>query len=57
MNAVSGLSVTVTGLIEGNEYEFRVIAENEAGLSAPSASSKLTKVTKSYFIFHLNIKH
>ena len=50
MNAVSGLSVTVTGLIEGNEYEFRVVAENEAGHSAPSANTKLTKVKKSSFL-------
>lgn len=49
---MSALSVTVTGLIEGNEYEFRVIAENEAGLSAPSANTKLTKANLFKFIIN-----
>lgn len=33
-------SGVVHGLIEGNDYQFRVIAVNKAGQSAPSDSSK-----------------
>jgi len=29
---------TVTGLSDGQKYSFRVFAENEAGLSRPSAT-------------------
>lgn len=30
----------INGLVEGNDYQFRVIAVNEAGLSPPSDASK-----------------
>ncbi|XP_063069289.1 titin-like [Engraulis encrasicolus] len=35
-HAVSELRLRVTGLIEGHSYEFRVSAENEAGVGEPS---------------------
>ena len=41
--ATSELQATVDGLKEGVEYEFRVTAENRAGNSQASASSKPAK--------------
>ncbi|KAJ8352204.1 hypothetical protein SKAU_G00236800 [Synaphobranchus kaupii] len=40
---VPGLSYTLTGLTEGMEYQFRVRAENVAGVSDPSRSTPLIK--------------
>lgn len=33
-------TASIHGLIEGNEYQFRVIAVNKGGQSAPSDASK-----------------
>jgi hypothetical protein len=41
---------TVPSLVEDHAYEFRVIAENEAGKGIPSEASKLTKVKTNLFI-------
>lgn len=40
-------SFTVPNLIEDKEYEFRVFAENEAGLSAPAQTSAIRVSYKS----------
>lgn len=42
-NLVPGFSYVVTGLKEDTEYQFRVRAENAAGVSEPSRSSQLIK--------------
>jgi hypothetical protein len=42
---------TVPSLIEDRAYEFRVIAENEAGKGTPSEPTILTKVKKKSFFF------
>ncbi|XP_030613936.1 titin-like, partial [Archocentrus centrarchus] len=42
-NLVPGFSYVVTGLKEDMEYQFRVRAENAAGVSEPSRSSQLIK--------------
>lgn len=39
------LSYTVKGLKAGKEYQFRVRAENAAGISEPSRSTPLVKAT------------
>lgn len=39
------LSYTVKGLKTGKEYQFRVRAENAAGISDPSRSTPLVKIT------------
>ena len=38
--ATAELTLTVANLIESNEYEFRVSAENKAGVGPPSSPSK-----------------
>lgn len=47
---VYDLRVKATGLHEGCEYEFRVFAENAAGLSEPSAPSALTMAEDPMFL-------
>lgn len=42
---VKDLQFKATGLVVGHEYEFRIIAENAAGLSVPSVSSPFYKAT------------
>uniref|UniRef100_A0AAR2K1H9 Titin n=1 Tax=Pygocentrus nattereri TaxID=42514 RepID=A0AAR2K1H9_PYGNA len=46
---VTDLHFKVTGLVPGHEYEFRVVAENAAGVSAPSPSSPFTKAIDTLF--------
>uniref|UniRef100_A0A668API9 Titin n=1 Tax=Myripristis murdjan TaxID=586833 RepID=A0A668API9_9TELE len=46
---VKDLQFKATGLVVGHEYEFRVIAENAAGLSAPSAPSPFYKATDTLY--------
>uniref|UniRef100_A0A8C0QLT9 Titin n=1 Tax=Chelonoidis abingdonii TaxID=106734 RepID=A0A8C0QLT9_CHEAB len=41
--AIAETRYRVTGLTEGNEYEFQVMAENAAGVGPPSAVSRLIK--------------
>lgn len=36
--------INISNLIEGRQYEFRVYAQNEAGLSLPSSASSSVKI-------------
>lgn len=36
--------INISNLIEGRQYEFRVFAQNEAGLSLPSSASSSVKI-------------
>jgi hypothetical protein len=45
MQPVQTTSFNIPNLIENQEYEFRIFAENEAGLSEPSKPSKLVQVS------------
>lgn len=45
---VRDMVYTVTDLAEGNEYEFRVIAENAAGMSKPSQPTSPIKAVDPY---------
>lgn len=36
--------LNISNLIEGREYEFRVFAQNDAGLSIPTTASKSVKI-------------
>ena len=38
-NPVGTPMITIQDLVEGDEYEFRIVAENEAGVGQPSAST------------------
>lgn len=51
MSPIQSTYYTVPSLIEDHVYEFRVIAENEAGKGSPSEASKLTRVRKQYFFY------
>ena len=41
-------TVTITNLVEGNEYDFRIVAVNEAGDGRPSESSGLIRMRDPY---------
>ena len=51
-NAVLGNKLGLDDLIEGEEYEFRVLAVNEAGNGRPSPSSGPIKIKDPYGRFY-----
>jgi titin len=51
ISPIQSTHYTVPSLLEDHVYEFRVIAENEAGKGSPSEASKLTRVKKSFCFF------
>ena len=55
MKPIQATIYIVPSLIENQEYEFRVFAENEAGLSEPSAASKQVHVNIALFVYILTL--
>ncbi len=55
VSPIQSTHYTVPSLVEDHAYEFRVIAENEAGKGSPSEASKLTRVKRNFFF--LIFKH
>jgi hypothetical protein len=49
--------INISNLIEGRQYEFRVFAQNEAGLSQPSSASTSVKIKdplSKYLLLQIN---